>query len=336
MKAALLKAPGIDNLAVVDLPEPVPGNGEVKVRIRASSLNYRDLVTVMGGYGSRQKQGDLILLSDGAGEVVEVGPGVTQYRPGDRVTAVFFPDWTGGEPDARKMARALGGSAQGCAAEYVCLPEHGLVRTPDYLSDAEAACTVCAGLTAWQAVVEEGRLRPGDWVLVQGSGGVSIFALQFARALGARVIATTSSAEKAERLKALGAEHVINYREVPDWGKAAKALTGGRGVDLVVEVGGAGTLGQSLRAIRLGGTVGMIGVLAGQSSEVNMGFVLMTNSRIQGITVGSRDMHLAMYRAMEAHGIRPVISDTFPLERIRDALAHQQAGRHFGKVAISI
>ncbi len=336
MKAAVLTTPGIANLTVQDIAEPEPGPGEVKVRIRASSLNYRDLVTVEGGYGKKQKQEGLIPLSDGAGEVVSVGAGVTAFAPGDRVTPMFFTDWQGGEPNGPAMARALGGSAQGCAAEFGCFPAHGLVHTPKYLTDAEAASTVCAGLTAWQAVVEQGRIRPGDWVLTQGTGGVSIFALQFAKAMGARVIATTSSDAKAARLRELGADHVLNYRDIPDWGKAAKSLTGGAGVDLVVEVGGAGTLNQSLRAIQIGGTIAMIGILAGQTSEINMGFVLMTNSRIQGITVGSREMHQAMYRAMEAHEIRPVISDTFPLDEIRDAMAFQQAGRHFGKVALTI
>lgn len=336
MKAVLLKTPGIENLSIEDLPEPEPRRGEVKVRLRASSLNYRDLITAVGGYGSRQKQEGLIPLSDGAGEIVAVGENVHRFQVGDRVTPIFFTDWQGGEPSLQAMGRALGGSAQGCAAEFACFPEHGVVATPDFLSDAEAASTVCAGVTAWQAVVEQGCIRPGDWVLTQGTGGVSIFALQFAKAMGARVIATTSSDVKAKRLRDLGADQVINYRDITDWGKAAKSLTGGSGVDLVVEVGGAGTLGQSLRAIRVGGTIAMIGVLAGQTSEVNMGFVLMTNSRIQGITVGSREMHQAMYRAMEAHRIRPVISDSFPLAEIRQAMAHQQAGRHFGKVAIEI
>jgi len=336
MKAALLQQPGIENLNVVEMDDPTPGPGEVKVRLRASSLNYRDLVTVQGGYGSKQKQSGLIPLSDGAGEVVEVGTGVRLYQVGDRVTPLFFTNWQGGEPTAQAQALALGGSAQGCAAEFGVFPEHGVVPTPDYLTDAEAASTVCAGLTAWQAVVEKGGVKPGDWVLTQGTGGVSIFALQFAKAMGARVIATTSSDVKAARLKELGADHVINYLDITDWGKAAKSLTGSGGIDLVVEVGGAGTLTQSLKSIRIGGTVAMIGILAGQTSEVNMGYVLMTNSRIQGITVGSREMHVAMYKAMEAHKIKPVISDTFPLADIREALAFQKAGRHFGKIALEI
>ncbi|ANK80303.1 MAG: NADPH:quinone oxidoreductase [Rhizobiales bacterium NRL2] len=336
MKAALLQQPGIANLSVAEMDEPEPGPGEVKVRLRASSLNYRDLVTVEGGYGSKQKQSGLIPLSDGAGEVAAVGEGVRRYQVGDRVTPIFFPNWQGGEPSAHAQALALGGSAQGCAAEFGCFPEHGLVPTPDGLSDAEAASTVCAGLTAWHAVVEKGGIRPGDWVLTQGTGGVSIFALQFARAMGARVIATTSSDVKAARLKELGADHVLNYLDITDWGKAAKSLTGGAGIDLVVEVGGAGTLTQSLKSIRIGGAIAMIGILAGQSDQVNMGYVLMTNSRIQGITVGSREMHLRMYRAMEAHAIRPVISDNFALADIREALAHQKDGRHFGKIAIDI
>lgn len=334
MKAALLQQPGIENLKVMDVDDPAPGPGEVKVRLRASSLNYRDLVTVQGGYGSKQKQSGLIPLSDGAGEIVELGAGVNDYKVGDRVTPMFFTNWIGGEPSARAQALALGGSAQGCAAEYGVFPAHGVLHTPDYLTDAEAASTVCAGLTAWQAVAVQGRIQPGDWVLTQGTGGVSIFALQFAKAMGARVIATTSSDVKAAKLRELGADHVINYRDISDWGKAAKSLTGGHGVDLVVEVGGAGTLTQSLKSIRIGGTVAMIGILAGQTSEVNMGFVLMTNSRIQGITVGSREMHMAMFKAMEAHDIHPVISDSFQLDDIGSALGHMQAGKHFGKVVL--
>lgn len=336
MKAALLTTAGIDNLAVTDVDEPVPGPKQVKVKLNAASLNYRDLVTVNGGYGSKQKQGGLIPLSDGAGEVVEIGPGVTQYKVGDRVTPHFFPNWTDGAPSANSFALSLGGSVQGCAAEFGVFEEHALLPTPDCLTDAEAAATVCAGLTAWSAVVEQGNIRPGATVLTQGTGGVSVFAIQFARMMGAEVIATTSSNAKAEKLKELGAAHVINYREDENWGKTAKALTGGRGVDLVVEVGGAGTLGQSFRAIGGGATIAMIGVLAGQASEVNMGFLLLANNRLQGITVGSRAMHARMFRAMELNNIRPVIDRHFGLDDIRPAMAHMQGGLHFGKVCIDI
>jgi NADPH:quinone reductase-like Zn-dependent oxidoreductase len=336
MKAAVIVRPGLNNLGIEDLPVPEPGPGEVLVRMRAAALNYRDTLTVIGGYGSRQKQERLIPLGDGAGEVVQLGNGVESWREGDRVLGCLMPDWQGGEMSEAKGAASLGGSVDGCAVEYRVFPATGLVRTPDYLSDIEAATLPCAALTAWSALVSQGGIGPGDTVLTQGTGGVSLFALQFARLVGARVIATSSTADRLERLRALGASDVINYREVPDWGRAARALTGGRGVDHVVEVGGAGTLAQSVRAVRVGGTVSLIGVLGGAKPDFNLAHIVMQNIRLQGVTVGSRDQFEHMLSAIVAHKLRPVIDRVFPLAEIRAAIEHLGARRHIGKVCIAI
>lgn len=337
MRAAVIKEPGLDNLVIEERDEPTPGPGEVLVRIRACSINYRDLLTVNAGYGSRQKSNDLVPLSDGAGEVTAVGDGVAKFKPGDRVTASFFQSWIAGGPTEERFAGNLGGALDGVLQEYRVFPEHGLVRTPDSLTDQEAACLPCAGLTAWSAVITQGQVQPGDIVLTQGTGGVSLFALQFAKLAGAQVIATSSSDAKLEKVKALGADRVINYKSDPDWGKTARALTGGRGVDHVVEVGGAGTLKQSMRAVRGGGAISMIGVLSGAgASDLNVALVVMSNTRLQGVTVGSREMLEDMARAMDLHGTKPVIDQAFPMANIRDAFAHMQAGAHFGKIVIDL
>jgi NADPH:quinone reductase-like Zn-dependent oxidoreductase len=336
MKAAVIERPGLDNLKIEELPTPEPGPGEILVRLRAASLNFRDTLTVIGGYGSRQKQARLIPLSDGAGEVAAVGPGAERWRLGDRVIGCLMPDWQGGELSEEKGAVSLGGSVDGCAAEYRLFPATGLVRTPEHLSDLEAATLPCAALTAWSAVITQGRVGPGDIVLTQGTGGVSLFALQFARLAGARVLATSSAPDRLQRLRELGAGDVVNYREVPEWGRWARALTGGRGVDHVVEVGGAGTLAQSVRAVRVGGTISLIGVLGGAKPDFNLALVVMQNIRLQGVTVGSRDQLEAMLAAISAHKLRPVIDRVFPLTEIRTAIGHLGAGRHVGKVCISI
>jgi len=336
MKAAVIERPGLDNLKIDELPTPEPGPGEVLVRLRAASLNYRDTLTVVGGYGSRQKQTRLIPLSDGAGEVSKLGPGVKHWRLGDRVIGCLLPDWQGGEISEEKSAVSLGGSVDGCATEYRLFPATGLVRTPEHLSDIEAATLPCAALTAWSAVITQGRVGPGDIVLTQGTGGVSLFALQFARLAGARVLATSSAPDRLQRLRDLGASEVANYREGPDWGRWARALTGGRGVDHVVEVGGAGTLAQSIRAVRVGGTLSLIGVLAGAKPDFNLALVVMQNIRLQGVTVGSRDQFEKMLAAISAHKLRPVIDRVFPLAEIRAAIEYLGAGRHIGKVCIAI
>jgi NADPH:quinone reductase-like Zn-dependent oxidoreductase len=336
MKAAVIERPGLDNLKIEELPTPEPGPGEVLVRLRAASLNYRDTLIVVGGYGSRQKQARLIPLSDGAGEVVAVGPGAERWRLGDRVIGCLMPNWQGGEISEEKSAVSLGGSVDGCAAEYRRFAAAGLVRTPEHLSDIEAATLPCAALTAWSAVITQGRVGPGDTVLTQGSGGVSLFALQFARLAGARVLATSSAPDRLQRLRELGASDAVNYREAPDWGRWARALTAGRGVDHVVEVGGAGTLAQSVRAVRVGGTISLIGVLGGAKPDFNLALVVMQNIRLQGVTVGSRDQFEAMLAAISAHKLRPVIDRVFPLAEIRTAIEYLGAGRHVGKVCIAI
>lgn len=336
MKAAVLESIGFDHLRVKDIAEPRPGQGEVLVRVRAASLNYRDLVTVDGGYGSQQKRSDLILLGDGAGEIAEVGEGVDGFKPGDRVIASFLQKWEAGEPTAERLRSGLGGMIDGVACEYRALSASGVVRMPDYLTWAEAASLPCAALTAWSAVVGETSTQPGDVVVTQGSGGVSVFALQFAVASGARVIATSSSDAKLARLGALGAAELVNYGSVAEWGKRVVERTGGVGADLVVEVGGAQTLKQSLRAVKVGGAIALIGVLSGGRGELNLGPVVTRQVRLLGVTVGSKDRLSEMLAAMSQKQIRPVIDRVFPLAEIREALVYLKEGRHFGKVCIEI
>ncbi|MBR0752427.1 NAD(P)-dependent alcohol dehydrogenase [Bradyrhizobium jicamae] len=336
MKCYQLQGPdGIDGLALVDKPVPQPGAGEVLVRLKAATLNYRDLLTVKGGYGSRQKF-PLVPVSDGAGVVEAVGTGVRSFAVGDRVVGSFFENWLSGEPSEIKMRGALGGSADGVLTEYRVFPAHGLVKTPEHLSDVEAAALPCAGVTAWSAVVKLGQIKPGQTVLTQGTGGVSLFALQFAKMCGARVIATSSSDAKIERLKALGADVTLNYRTTPDWGKKARDLTG-HGVDLVVEVGGVGTLNESIRAVRIGGTIAFIGVLAGPPpADLRLPLMVMQQQRLQGVTVGSVEDLQALADATAQSRMKPVIDRTFPFGQVKEAFAHMASGAHFGKVAIAI
>lgn len=336
MKCLELHGPdGVEGLKLVDKPTPNPGPGQVLVRIKAATLNYRDLLTVRGGYGSRQKF-PLIPLSDGAGIVEAVGPNVRTFAAGDRVIGSFFETWISGEPSAAKMHGALGGAVDGVLTEFRVFPEHALVRTPDHLSDVEAATLPCAGLTAWNAVTKLGDVKPGQTVLTQGTGGLSIFALQFSKMCGARVIATSSSDAKLERLKSMGADATINYKTMPEWGKKARELSG-QGVDLVVEVGGVGTLNESIRAIRIGGTIAFVGVLAGPpSAELRLPLMVMQQQRLQGVTVGSVEDLQAMCNAITINKMRPVIDRTFPFDQVRAAFAHMVSGAHFGKVAIAI
>src|SRR5215470_5319771 len=336
MKCYELQGPdGIEGLKLVDRPVPPPGAGEVLVRLKAATLNYRDLITVKGGYGSRQKF-PLIPVSDGAGVVERIGSNVRGFAPGDRVIGSFFEGWIGGEPSEAKMRSALGGAVDGVLAEYRVFPASALVRTPEHLSDIEAAALPCAGLTAWSAVVKLGGVKPGQTVLTQGTGGVSIFALQFAKMCGARVIATSSSDAKIERLKSLGADVTINYKTTPDWGKKARELTG-HGVDLIVEVGGVGTLNESIRATRIGGTIAFIGVLAGPpTGNSRLPLVVMQQQRLQGVTVGSVEDLQAMCDAIAQNELKPVVDSTFPFDQAKEAFAHMASGAHFGKVAIQI
>lgn len=333
MKAfEIREASGIDALTLTEKPEPKPSYGQVLVNIKAVSLNYRDLLVVKGAY-SRNLPLPLIPCCDGAGEVVGVGEGVTRVKPGDRVAGIFFQIWISGELDESKAKSALGGAIDGVLAEYVLFHQDGLVRIPEHLSYEEAATLPCAAVTAWNGLITQGGLKPGDTVLVMGTGGVSIFALQFAKLAGARVIATSSSDEKLERVRQLGASDGINYKSVPDWDKKVLELTGRRGVDHVVEVGGVGTLAKSLRAVRMGGHISLIGVLSGVG-EANPLPAVMKNIRIQGIYVGSRDMFEAMNRAIAVHQLRPVVDRVFPFKETHEAYRYMESGAHFGKVVI--
>ncbi len=335
MRAVQLRAPAsLDNLTLVDLADPGdPGAGEIRVRLSASSLNFHDYAVVMGMLPAADGR---IPMSDGAGTVEAVGEGVTQFKPGDTVVSIFFPEWIDGAPPATAFRGVPGDGIDGYAREVVVTPQHWFTRVPQGYSAAEAATLTCAGLTAWRALFVDGSTQPGSTVLVQGSGGVSVFALQFAKAAGARVMATSSSNAKLARLKALGADELINYKEVPAWGARALELTGGAGVDTVVEIGGAGTLDQSMMATRVGGHVALIGVLAGFAGPVQTALLMAKNLRVQGLTVGSRQQQLDMIAGIEANGIRPVISDHFPLEKLADAFRHQAANKHFGKIVIDI
>ena len=324
---------GLDNLALGERPDPEPGPKEVVVEMRACSLNYRDLQVVQGLYDPKMPL-PRVPFSDGAGEVVAVGEGVTRFAEGDRVCGIFMQGWISGGITPYAAATALGGAIDGMLSERVVLSEEGLVPVPNHLSFEEASTLPCAAVTAWNGLVEGGGLKAGDTVLVQGTGGVSLFALQFARMFGARVIATSSSDEKLERALSLGASDGINYKTTPEWDARALELTGGRGVDHVVEVGGPDTLNSSLSAARMGGGIYMIGVLTGIRGEVNTALILRKSVRVQGIYVGSRAMFEAMNRAISANEMRPVIDRTFSFEEAPDALRHMESGAHFGKIVV--
>ena len=334
MKVAAVKKPGgLGNLVIENRPDPKPKAGEVLVRVRASSLNYHDFIVVLGGIPTPDGR---IPMSDGAGEVVAVGEGVTKWKVGDRVISLFFPNWQSGQVEAAGFASVPGDGADGFGCELYAGPETAFTRMPKGWTFDEAATLPCAALTAWRGMYVETRTKPGDWVLVQGTGGVSIFALQFAKATGARVIATSSSEAKMEKLRALGADHVINYKETPDWGKKAFELTGGRGVDEVVEIGGPGTMAQSINACRPGGHISLIGVLTGVSGEVPTAALFSRNITLSGITVGSRRQQEDMVDAIDATGFKPVIDSRFPLDQIAAAFAHQASQQHFGKIVLTI
>lgn len=326
---------GIDALKLVDRPEPKPAAGQVLIKIRATSLNYRDLLVVEGAYGSGVKY-PLIPLSDGAGEVVAVGEGVTRVKIGDRVAGIFFQDWIYGFLTREKMKSDLGGGIDGMLAEYVVLHQDGLVILPDRLSYFEGATLPCAAVTAWHALVTKGNISPNDTVLLLGTGGVSIFALQFAKIHGARAIVTSSSDEKLAIAKQLGADEIINYKTTPDWEKQVYTLTNRTGVDHVVEVGGAGTFPKSLQAVRIGGRISLIGVLSGRGSEIDPMPILFKSLAVQGIYVGSREMFEAMNQAIAQHQLQPVIDRVFPFTEAREAYSYLKSAAHFGKVVIQI
>jgi len=325
---------GMDNLKVSSRPDPKPGAGQVLLRMKASAINYRDLLVPERGYGSRTGPLPLIMLSDGVGEVVEVGAGVTRVKVGERALPCFNQSWISGPVSAERLSRTLGGSMDGTMAEYMCLPQETIVRAPAYLSDLEAASLPCAALTAWSALVTYESLGPGSKVLVQGTGGVALFAIQIAKLLGAHVTVISSSDEKIARAKALGADAAINYRATPEWYRATRDITGGAGYDHIVELGGEKTLGQSLRCIRPGGTLSMIGVLSGGSMSAQLGYVVTRHVRLQGITVGNRDGFEAMLRAFEQHQVKPAIDHVFAFGELKEAMAYLKKGAHFGKVCI--
>lgn len=334
MKAAVVNAPGgLERLAIVERDTPEPGPHELLVRIHASSLNFHDYAVATGAIPTVDGR---VLMSDGAGEVVAVGDAADAFAVGDHVISVFFPNWLDGPINPAKRDGTPGDRGEGMAAEYVAGPVNAFTHAPAGYSFAQAATLPCAALTAWRALMVEARIKPGDTVLTMGSGGVSIFALQFARAAGARVIATSSDDAKLERLRALGADAVINYAADPDWGKTVKRLTGGRGVDAVVEIGGPGTLAQSIAACRMGGHISLIGVLTGLQGEVPTAALFYANLTVQGITVGSRAQQQDMVRALETAGIEPVIDTIFAFEHIADAFRHQAAQKHFGKIGLSV
>ncbi len=327
---------GIDALVQVERPDPKkPAYRQVLVKVSACSLNFRDLGIVRGSYRMPVRE-DLIPLSDGAGEVVEVGPGVTRVKVGDRVAGCFFQRWPGGEAPADVHLSALGGAIDGMLSDYAMLEEDGVVKIPAHLSLEEGATLPCAGVTAWHAMMEHAKLIVGQTVLLQGTGGVSIFALQLARAMGVAAIITSSSDEKLARAKMLGATHGINYKTTPDWEKAAREFTSGRGVDHVVEVGGAATLSRSFGAICVGGKVSMIGGLSGGATELNPGLIFSRRANVQGISVGSMQMFAAMARAIEVNAIKPVVDKVFAFAEAPAAYRHMASGAHFGKIVIRV
>jgi NADPH:quinone reductase-like Zn-dependent oxidoreductase len=326
---------GIDSLTLAQRPEPKLGPGQVVIRVKAASLNYRDLLTVKGQYNPKQPL-PLIPLSDGVGEVVDIGAGVSRVKTGDRVAGIFAQKWIAGTPSRQELRSTLGGPLDGMLAEYVVLSEDGVVHVPPHLSDDEAAALPCAGVTAWSALVTDGAIRAGDTVLVQGTGGVSLFALQFAKLAGARVIITSSSDAKLERARQLGASDTINYKTTPNWDKKAREVTDGAGVDHVVEVGGAGTLAKSLNATRIGGHVAVIGVLSGTSTSLDVIPILMQKLRVSGVMVGSRETFETMNRAITLHKLRPVVDKVFGIAEMKDALRYMESGSHFGKICIRV
>ncbi|MFQ5955176.1 MAG: NAD(P)-dependent alcohol dehydrogenase [Kiloniellales bacterium] len=324
---------GPDHIVPGERPDPEPGFGQVLLRMRAAALNYRDFVMAGRGYGRRSGTLPLVPVSDGAGEVVAVGDGVMRVSVGELVCPIFAQGWISGPFRERYRHGLLGGPLNGVMQEYMVLDQDGVVRAPRHMTALEAATLPCAALTAWSAVAAQGRIKAGDTVLIQGTGGVSLFALLFAKMQGARVIATSSSDGKLERVKSIGADHLINYRATPEWHKAARDLTGGSGVDHVVDVGGAATLDRSIRAVRASGTISLIGVLSGAQSKIDLGRVVTANIRMQAVTLGSRDRFQDMVNAMELHRTQPPIDDAlFPFEGVGEAIKALPSGKHFGKV----
>jgi NADPH:quinone reductase-like Zn-dependent oxidoreductase len=334
MRLVRLKAPGgLANLRLVEEDHPEPGPDQLLVRIRACALNFHDNMVVLG---KKPCADDRIPLSDGAGEVIAVGDDVYEFKVGDAVVSTYWPDWLGGAPMATTKGSELGDDVDGYAREYVCMPSHAFTKAPEGYTHVEAATLTCAGVTAWRGLVVCGRVKPGDTVLILGTGGVSLFALQFAKAAGARVIATSSSEAKLEKLRHLGVDTLINYSAEPNWGRKAKDLTDGRGVDHVIEVGGPGTLAQSITACSMGGHIALIGVVTGFAAEVGIPALFSNQIRISGISVGSRADQIDMIRAITANRLKPVIDRSFPLRDIVEAFSYYEPQKHFGKVCVEL
>lgn len=327
---------GLGNLRLTEAPEPMPGHGQVKLRMLAASINYRDLVVIEGNYGKAIKP-PVVPMSDGVGEVVALGPGVRRLKLGDRVCPTFFPDWTCGKPrdGVMQLDGARGASGNGTLCEFLVTDERSTVKVPDYLSNEEAATLPCAGVTAWNALTYGTPTLPGDTVLVQGTGGVSVFALQFATMMGARVIVTSSSDEKLERARALGASDVVNYRSTPEWHQEVRRILPD-GVDRIVEVGGADTVSRSIKCVRMGGVIAMIGVLSGARSAIDLPLVVMRFIRLEGITVGSTEHFEAMVKAMAHARIRPQIGAVLPFDQAPLAFEKIKAGGTFGKICVTM
>lgn len=324
---------GYDKVIVGERAAGIPKEGEITVRLQANSLNYHDFAVVSGMWGPVEPR---IPMADGAGEVVAVGPGVGEFAVGDRVVSTFFPTWQAGEPPVEGFATVPGDGVDGYAREMVTAPVNAFTHAPRGWSHAEASTLTTAALTAWRALMADDALKPGETVLVQGTGGVSIFALQFAKMAGAKVIATSSSDAKLERLSALGADYTLNYRSTPAWGQVAREITGGRGVDHVVEVGGPATLEQSMNAARVGGHISLIGILTGLGGELSIVTALIKQLRLQGVLVGNRAQQQDMIRAIDANGMRPIIDRCFPLDEMVEAFRYQESNRHFGKICLEM
>ena len=334
MKAYEIKQFGVNELALVEREAPSPQANEVLVKFHAASLNYRDLMMIKGQYNPRLKM-PLVPFSDGAGEVVKVGEAVTRFKIGDRVCPIFMQGWIDGEVDFKKARTALGGDKDGCLREFGAFDENGLVHIPQHLSYEEAATLPCAAVTAWNALIVSGKLKKDEFVLLQGTGGVSIFALQFAKIFGAKVIITSSSNEKLERAKQLGADFLINYKDEPDWDKKVLEITEKRGVDHIVEVGGAGTMQKSINSVKMGGNIVTIGVVAGKG-EFNPVPIFMKYIKLQGIFVGSREMFEAMNKCISENKLKPVVDKIFEFDQAREALKTMESASHFGKIVVKV
>ncbi|TGL25880.1 NAD(P)-dependent alcohol dehydrogenase [Leptospira levettii] len=336
MKQAEIKEFGLENLKIIDAPDPkIVGPTDVLVRLYAASLNFRDSLVVEGKYNPKFPL-PLVPCSDGAGEVLQIGSQVTEWNVGDKVLLTFAPKWISKEATHAEIRHTIGGPLPGTLRELAVVPETGLVRMPNHLSYEEAATLPCAALTAWSGLFQYSQLKPGEFVVVQGTGGVSIFALQFAKLVGAKVILTSSSSEKLERGKELGADYCINYKETKDWGKEVRRITEKVGADHIIEVGGAGTLEQSIAACRPFGVIHLIGILAGKSGELNLLPAVMNNLKIQGLVVGGRKAFIEMNGAIEQSGLKPVVDKVFPLEQSVEAIQYLRSGSHFGKIVIKI